>query len=147
MANDDLADMDGDGIGDACDSDDDGDGVNDVADNCPGMANDGWADTDGDTVGDACDDDDDGDGIADDEDNCDLIINGGTLQVDSDGDGVWTEDDCKIAPGTFDAVSGALAFVQIYAEPGLLDVRWSASYDAATDTLRAVDRLLGGGIS
>ena len=58
-----------------------------------------------------------------------------TGMVDSDGDGVWTEDDCKIAPGTFDAASGALAFVQIYAEPELLDVRWSARYDAATDTL------------
>ena len=59
-----------------------------------------------------------------------------TGMVDSDGDGVWTEDDCKIAPGTFDSASGALAFVQIYAEPELLDVRWSARYDAATDTLR-----------
>ena len=31
--------------------------------------------------------------------------------------------------------SGEVTFVQIYAEPQLLDVRWSARYDAATDTL------------
>ena len=58
-----------------------------------------------------------------------------TGMVDSDGDGVWTEKDCKIAPGQFDTASGEVTFVQIYAEPQLLDVRWSARYDAATDTL------------
>ena len=68
-----------------------------------------------------------------------------TGMVDSDGDGVWTEDDCKIAPGTFDAASGALAFVQIYAEPELLDVRWSARYDAATDTLTGGEWATDGG--
>lgn len=66
VANEDQADADGDGIGDACDDDDggnngtdsDGDGVNDDEDNCPDVANEDQADADGDGVGDACDTDD-----------------------------------------------------------------------------------------
>jgi hypothetical protein len=48
-------DTDGDGTGDACESDDDADGVLDVADNCPRAANATQADDDGDGAGDACD--------------------------------------------------------------------------------------------
>ena len=50
------ADLDGDGIGDACDPDVDGDGVPNGSDNCPRTPNASQADTDGDGVGDECDD-------------------------------------------------------------------------------------------
>src|SRR5690554_5323160 len=55
------SDLDGDGIGDACDEDTDGDGINDTnligqpEDNCPLIANPDQADTDGDGIGDVCD--------------------------------------------------------------------------------------------
>ena len=48
-------DMDGDGIGDACDPDVDGDGVRNSIDNCPRVKNEDQKDGDGDGVGDACD--------------------------------------------------------------------------------------------
>lgn len=66
------ADMDGDGIGDACDPDRDGDGIDNGTDNCPDTANADQADQDGDGVGDGCD-------------NCTLLAN--TPQRDTDGDG------------------------------------------------------------
>lgn len=49
------ADMDADGIGDACDPDIDGDNIPNETDNCPSEPNPDQADTDGDGVGDACD--------------------------------------------------------------------------------------------
>ena len=49
------ADADGDGIGDACDSDRDGDGVPNGTDNCSDVSNPGQADADNDGLGDACD--------------------------------------------------------------------------------------------
>ena len=55
--NQDQADGDGDGYGDACDAplpDSDGDGIPDVNDNCPVNANADQRDTGGDGVGDAC---------------------------------------------------------------------------------------------
>ncbi len=55
--NQDQADSDGDGYGNACDAplpDSDGDGVPDVSDNCPVNGNPDQKDTGGDGVGDAC---------------------------------------------------------------------------------------------
>ena len=79
-------DSDGDGSGDACESDDDTDGVADLADNCPRIANADQANPDADARGSACDSDDDDDGRTDGDDNCPSVAN--PLQEDFDQDGV-----------------------------------------------------------
>lgn len=102
-------DADGDGQGDACDTDDDNDGVDDKMDNCPFIPNINQTDTDGDQVGDNCDncliypntnqEDADADGLGDicdvdadndqvlnSTDNCILVSN--MNQTDSDSDGI-----------------------------------------------------------
>jgi hypothetical protein len=54
-ANPDQADLDDDGLGDACDPDKDGDRHPNGSDNCPSDANPSQADNDGDGIGTACD--------------------------------------------------------------------------------------------
>jgi len=90
-------DVDGDGIGDACEPDSDGDGVIDDLDNCPATPNPGQEDADLDGIGDACDPDlidSDGDLVPDVDDNCPLNPNPG--QEDTDGDGIG--DACDNCP-------------------------------------------------
>jgi hypothetical protein len=67
VANDDQADANSNGIGDACEvaADMDGDGVPDATDNCPSVSNPNQENFDGDSMGDACDPDDDNDGLLD----------------------------------------------------------------------------------
>jgi hypothetical protein len=122
VPNPDQADIDGDGIGDVCDSDIDGDGIPNDEDGCPndqnktdpGICGCGVSDTDTDTDGtpdcnDGCpddplktepgvcgcsvaDSDEDSDGVADCIDNCPSVSN--PDQNDSNGNGIG--DACDI---------------------------------------------------
>ncbi|XP_068740521.1 cartilage oligomeric matrix protein-like isoform X2 [Montipora capricornis] len=118
--NTDQADLNKDGIGDACTYDLDGDRypdswpdncpsisnrhqedkdkdkVGDACDNCPHNANRDQSDIDGDGIGDVCDSDADGDGRRLIFDNCPLVPN--RNQMDSDGDNVG--DLCDNCPAT-----------------------------------------------
>ena len=103
-------DMDGDGVGDACDPDIDGDGIPNEVDNCPRVYNPGQEDLNGDGVGDACTNDRDGDGVPDEQDNCPDVFNpdqsdidgdgvGDACDPDMDGDGILNEqDNCPTVP-------------------------------------------------
>jgi len=113
-------DTDGDGLGDACDSDSDGDGIAngsdncplvfnpgqdpsacldsdgdgvlDGNDNCPSIANAGQEDFDNDATGDACDTDDDNDGVLDGPDNCQFAANPGQENWNGDALGDACQD-------------------------------------------------------
>ena len=103
----DQADLDGDGLGDACDPDDDGDGVDDSVDNCPLVTNPDQTDSDGDGLGNACDPDDDGDGIPDAQDACALEDSTG-FDANNDGcidriDDLGTFFDTLFAEGAIDS--------------------------------------------
>jgi len=88
--NEDQADTDTDGTGDACSNDNDGDGIDDGSDNCPVNANPGQEDLDLDTIGDVCDTDIDGDTVAN---TTDVFPLDATETIDTDGDGIGNTAD------------------------------------------------------
>ncbi|MDH5325138.1 MAG: thrombospondin type 3 repeat-containing protein [Gammaproteobacteria bacterium] len=92
-------DIDGDGVANDVDAfpynpnesvDTDGDGVGDQSDNCPNAANPVQRDLDGDTLGDACDSDIDGDGVAN---GADAFPTNPNEFLDTDGDGIGNNSD------------------------------------------------------
>ena len=96
---DDQSDLDGDGIGDACETDTDGDGISDPLDNCPRDTEDWVSDHEIDYDQDGCrdedrDPDDDGDGVLDLSDYCPKgEINWNTSQFDYDEDGCHDDEE------------------------------------------------------
>jgi hypothetical protein len=86
-------DLDGDGIGDACDDDIDADTIANDTDDCPTVFNPDQADTNGDGHGDACGTDDDADGVPDAEDDCPTTADPSQHDTDADGLGDRCDDD------------------------------------------------------
>ncbi|MEM9555796.1 MAG: thrombospondin type 3 repeat-containing protein [Acidobacteriota bacterium] len=81
VSNPDQADLDGNGVGDACDPDRDNDGIPNHLDPCPNTID--TEDFDGDGVFDSCDPDVDGDGVPNAQDRCAFFDDA----RDHDGDG------------------------------------------------------------
>lgn len=102
FSNPDQSDVDGDGIGDACDTDIEGDGINNENDIFPHDPSE-WRDSDGDGIGDNADIDDDNDGYIDGIDyfpydssewaDFDDDGTGDNADPDDDNDGVFDELD------------------------------------------------------
>ena len=154
-------DLDGDGLGDACDFDssidDDEDGVLNDVDNCPHDVNPGQEDIDGDGYGDACDDDSDNDGVDDGVDNCPFEPN--PDQANSDGD--FGGDACddpeerlifatgQSNGGNLGGFAGADADCQTAATTAGYSgtfVAWlSGTQNNGDDPVHAIDRIAAGG--
>jgi len=132
VANFDQADLDGDGIGDACDPfiDLDGDQTPDGIDNCPDVYNPNQLDTDGDQLGDACDDDDDADTLPDARDNCPTVANLDQADLDRDQLGDACDDDVD-----GDGVLNLLDLCPVVADPEQADLDGDGIGDACDPDL------------
>ena len=98
--NHDQADLDTDGLGDACDPDADGDDIDDEVDNCALDPNADQADLDGDQQGDVCDGDLDGDGLVNDVDPCPDFANAdGLCSGDPELPGARPDTQDPVEPG------------------------------------------------
>ena len=93
VPNADQGNVDGDGLGDACDPDIDGDGVPNAEDNCRAVSNADQQDADGDGLGNACDEDYDNDGFLNAVDNCPFVSNADQEDADADGLGDTCDQD------------------------------------------------------
>ncbi|MCD6498431.1 MAG: thrombospondin type 3 repeat-containing protein [Deltaproteobacteria bacterium] len=155
MPNNDQADMDKDGKGDACDNDLDGDGVPNSQDNCRDVPNEDQADSDDDGVGDACSHDRDGDSVPDGEDNCPDKANqnqtdmdndgiGDVCDDDADGDGVSIPNDCDDRnpdryPGATELCNGLDDDCNQVIDPPPVDNEPNDDVDSAIDMGRVED--------
>lgn len=137
VANHDQGDIDGDGLGDACDDDVDGDGKDNIGDNCPNVPNEDQQDGDGDGVGDACDPDIVGGlppalpGVGN--------IPGAVLWGDITADGIVNEDDANCYNDIL--ANGNIACAQIALEDADLD----CIPDIGPEDVRAVFNLVFNG--
>jgi alpha-tubulin suppressor-like RCC1 family protein len=106
VANADQLDTDGDGAGNACDSDDDNDGTPDTSDAFP-LDPTETIDSDTDGTGNNADTDDDNDSVADASDNCPLLANNNQLDADNDAIGDACDPDAD-GDGVADASDNCL---------------------------------------
>lgn len=131
------ADMDNDGIGNACDAftDTDNDGIQDSVDNCPVNSNANQRDEDSDGLGDACDGqnglDLDNDGVNAANDNCPSVYN----PNQSDGDGDQLGDACDSVNNGGNGGGGSGSCTLTAEEQSMLD---------AVNATRAQARVCGG---